>query len=379
MKKRLLIMAIATLCLCVLCSCGAKKTDTQALRTSRVTKKTEGAIKAESTNVIKLNGGEITLPQDYRYSVLSEEDLTTYFVFNPVECNKIADANDGRTDGEYENLLKEMWENARAEALKKVRGDESKISEELKGEFVFDKDDYITPYHENISMFVYEGIDRNSPNEKLSTNEVNQSLFAYFNDSLASLSANLSVRSTYKEQAVPYSDKDVKDTSIFSADWQKDLYDQSYNGDYYVFTLRTYSGDYMNTTYGNVVFPHTYYGIYFVEKECFNGSMRRWYGFVFSNDSKGNILSKDDFDDLMKQIKEQFGLNLFPTEVADKNATNYDAEKDTRTGINYEQLLDVFDGTFQYHTMCENQSVNIDELSEEEIAENDSITEIKFD
>lgn len=378
MRKKILIMAVAVLCLCVLCSCGAKKTDTQALRTSRVTKKTEGAIKAEQTNVIKLHDAEITLPKEYRYAISEEEDLNTYFVFNPTRCNQIADANDGRGEGEYETLLKEMWENARAEALKKVRGDESKLSEDLKGEFVFDKDDYITAYHENISMIVYEGIDRASPNSKLSNSEVNQSLYAYYNDSLASLSANLSVRNTYKEQAVPYSDKDLKDATTLT-DWQKDLYNQSANGDYYVFTIRTYSGDYMNTTYGLPVFPHTYYCIYFVEKECFNGSMRRWYGFAFSNDSKGNIFAKEDFDDLMEQIKKQFGLDLFPTEVADKTAINYDAEKDTRTGINYEQLSSVFDGTFQYHTMYENQSVNIDELSEEEVAEDDTITEIKFD
>lgn len=375
MKKRTILFFVATLCLILLSACGTKKEDTQSLRTSRTTKKTVGAIKAEDTNVIKLHDGNITLPIDYRYSVSSNDDLTAYFVFNPDECNRIADERDGRTEGEYEALLKESWEKAKEEALKKVKGNEEALqNEELKGEFVFDTDAYITPYHENVSMIIYEGIDRTTPNNELTNSQMNTSFYSYFQTSIM---ANLTVRNTAKDFGVPYPKTGVDVEKV--PEMNKFLYNEKLNGKYYVYTVFTYSGDYMTTTYGIQCFPHTYYGIFLMEKNAFDGSFRRWYAFIFCNDSKGNIFSENDYNDMMKQIKSTFKIEMFPTSQYNKEAVNYDETKDRRNGLSYEQLLNAFTLTSQYHTMYENQTRNLDELTEEEVKKDDSITEVKFD
>lgn len=375
--KKIAVFLIAIFCGMLLSGCtGVSKAedDSQNLRTSRVTKDTIGAIKAESSNTISLSGGDIVLPNEYRYSILKNGDLTTYFVFNSDKCNEIADERDGRGDGEYEALLREAWSKAKEEALKKVKGKEESLSEDLKGDFVFDTDAYITPYHENNAMIIYEGIDRTTPNSQLTNSQMNSSFYTYFRNSIM---GNLTVRNTQKYFGVPYPAFNVDVENV--PELTKWLYDEELNGKYYVYTVITYSGENMATTYNEQCFPHTYYCIYLMEKESFDGSFRRWYAFVFCNDSEGDLLSEKNYNDIMNQIKGTFGISLFPTSQYNKNAMNYDAKTDTRDGANYQQLESFFALTKQYHTMYDNQTRNLDELTDEEVEKDDSITEVKFD
>lgn len=344
-----------------------------SIRTSRVIKDSIGAIKAESSNTINLSGGNILLPSEYQYSILKNEDLTTYFVFNPDKCNEIADKRDGRSAGEYEALLKEEWNMAKEDALKNVGGKEELLSENLKGDFVFDTDAYITPYHENNTMIIYEGIDRATPNMMLTNKQMNVSFYTYFRNSVM---GNLTVRNTQKKFGVPYPTLNVDVEKV--PEMNKWLYDEELNGKYYVYTVTTNSGKHITTTYNEQCYPHTYYCVYLMEKESFDGSFRRWYAFIFCNDSEGNFLSEKNYNDIMNQIKGSFGVSLFPTSQYNKDAKNYDAEWDTRDGLNYQQLEKLFHFTNQYYIISNNLTRNIDDLTDEEVKKDDSITEVKF-
>ena len=111
MKKKIFIVVTTLLLSLSLSACTSSSTKSDSLKTSRVTKQTANAIKAEETNKITLTDGKILLPENYRYAVSKSEDgdLTTYFVFNPDKSNEIADKSDGRSKGEYEKLVAKVF------------------------------------------------------------------------------------------------------------------------------------------------------------------------------------------------------------------------------------------------------------------------------
>ena len=76
MKKSAFWSLVATTLLTVsLSGCGSLggSSASTEVKTSRITKNTVGAIKAEDTNVISLYGGEIKLPEGFRYSKVEDE------------------------------------------------------------------------------------------------------------------------------------------------------------------------------------------------------------------------------------------------------------------------------------------------------------------
>lgn len=339
-----------------LCACGGSDTiDPEVVKTSRVTKDTVGAIKAEESNVISLDGHDITIANNYRVSVQTDPntEITTYFVFNPEKANEIADARDGRSGDDYERALRDAWDEAQrliAEQTSKNNFFGGKTEETTiePAVFVFDTDAYTTAYHENVSLYIYSGLDRTTPAVGLKDYQIKASCQAYMNGSLG---ANVQLRNVMWDVTnVPQ----IAENPLFP-----EVNDIDLNGDFYVMTFTANAGDYETTTYGEQVFPQQYFGIYLMEKEMWQGSFRRWYGFVFTNDGVGDIMDEEAYDDIMTQLKTEFEVTRYYTAILDTTAWNYDKLVDYRYGRNYEQLSSLFGATKNYYIMFQNKTLDI--------------------
>lgn len=357
MKKSTFLGLVATTLLTVsLSGCGllGGSSASTEVKTSRITKKTVGAIQAEDTNVISLYGGEIKLPEGFRYSKVEDEKtlVTTYFAFNPDISNAIADKKDGRSGDDYENALREAWETAKTlaeqQAKKKFGKKDPTPTEPLEDDvFVFDTTAYTTAYNENNYLIVYEGIDNNTPAEELTDAQIKLSLRTYLQNTLG---ANVELRNAlWDTNSLPYANE-------LNAGLHPELADPNLNGKYYAISFYAYSGNYETTTYGIQCYPFTYYGVAFMEREKFDGSFRRWYAVVFVNNSEGEVFSEADYNFVFSQLRTSFGIHRYFTIFEDTDNFAYKPEEDTRYGRSYEQLLSIFDATKQYYVIKANKT-----------------------
>ena len=101
---------------------------------------------------------------------------------------------------------------------------------------------------------------------------------------------------------------------------------------YFTFTFTGNSGDYVSTTYSEMCYPKTYYGIYALESYT-NDASRQYYGFIFSNDSEGEIFKQSEYENLMSQIKTQFSVSKF------YGVPGVDPAIDYSDGRSYRQLV----------------------------------------
>ncbi|MBE5877239.1 MAG: hypothetical protein E7290_10185 [Lachnospiraceae bacterium] len=347
MKKKLIFSVITTLVITMLTGCNSL-VSVEEVKTSRITKKTQGAIKANDTNSIELLGGNLLLNNNYRVAVSENEaaEVTTYFVWNPTKANEIADKKDGREGNDYEEAMREAWEKAKAlaeEQAKKAWNKDKDMTSHLGESFEFDKDAYITPYNENVVMYIYSGLDRLSPAIELTDAQIKSSIQNYVQNYVVP-STSLS-NTMYDSYSVPQ----VMENPLYP-----ELSDASLNGDYYVMTFTGVSGQYTASTYGEYFYPRQYYGIWLLEKNVHDSSSRRWYGFIFTNDPAGDTMNEEAYADIMSQIKSEFGITRFYTDTYDTKAYNYDASKDYRNGRSYEQIQTLFSGTQNYYKMLNN-------------------------
>lgn len=369
MKKKIFIVVTTLLLSLSLSACTSSSTKSDSLKTSRVTKQTANAIKAEETNKITLTDGKILLPENYRYAVSKSEDgdLTTYFVFNPDKSNEIADKSDGRSKGEYEKSVEEAWRIAKEKAEKKANSGIRKLINSFKDKeenteddvFEFDTTAYTTAYNENTFLYIYEGVDRLSPQEHLDDSMINSSLTTCITNTIGS---NIEMTSRMIDTfAMPRSiwktvnnlPEKKTETDIPETDkWQ---FDETMNGKYYVITFTAYSGDYLASTYGSYCYPHSYYGIFLIEKEASRGSIRKYYGFVFGNVADGTYFSKEEYNDIFKQIKSQFKLTQFFT-LYQKDDFAYEEATDFSEGKSYSQFEDFYALTREYYIMHDNDT-----------------------
>lgn len=334
---------------------GSKKTDPEEVKTSRVTKSTIGAIKAEENNVIALGDKEITIPSDYRVSVLNDEqtEITTYFVFNPEKANAIADERDGRSGKDYENALREAWDKAQQEIAEQAKksnifkkDEDVEVYEPVA--FVFDTDAYTTAYHENTMMYIYSGVDRATPAEGLKDYQIIASCKAYLTNSLG---ANVQLRNIIWDTTnVPQ----ITENIMFP-----EINDMSLNGDYFVLTFTANAGNDETATYGDIVYAQQYYGIFLMEKDVWDGSFRNWYGFVFKNDGAGDVMDEVAYNDIMGQIKTEMGVTQYYTTILDTTAWNYDETQDFRNGRTYDQLNQLFYNTRNFYVITKNKTVDL--------------------
>lgn len=369
MKKGILCMLLLYFSLCLLSGCGSSSDDdTTAVKTSRVTSKTLGAIKAEETNIISLFGGDLEIDTNYRVAISEDKntEITSYFVFNNDKVNAIADEKDGRSGDDYYNALKNAWDEAqriKAEQSEKFslfgKKDNEEEAETTTEVFTFDTDAYITPYHEDVMLYVYSGIDRATPASELKDYEIRASIRNYVTNTLG---ANVELRNVlYDTYPVPQ----VDENSLFPY-----LNNPTLNGDYYVMSFTANAGNEFTTTYGTIHYAKQYYGIYFMEKNVWNGSFRRWYGIVFTNDSVGDVLDQNFYESIFEQLRNVFGITQYYTDILDTTVWNYDVEKDFRNGKSYEQLLTTFHDTMNFYTLTENKKTEIVTETTEETESN---------
>ena len=191
---------------------------------------------------------------------------------------------------------------------------------------------YVLPTDSDIIMYIYEGKDNASPDTELK-------------DSEARYSISQNYVQTFRESV---SGSIVADPTAVL------------NGDWFALQMTGYSGDYLMTTYGTMCYPKYYYGIFTLQKEKdaekYN---RRYYGFVFSNDGTGNIMSQTDYSDLLGQIKSGFSISEFYT--APQLPGMYDEAKDFSKGYSYGQYADLFTDTANYYGMSAEQAAEENE------------------
>lgn len=199
-------------------------------------------------------------------------------------------------------------------------------TEKGKTYYVWDTDSsQVAPEDEDIILYIYEGNDANSPDVELTNQEARLSIQSYIQSFKDTLNVRISA------------DPDVMK-----------------NTDWYTFQFTGYSGAYETTSYGTMCYPKYYYGVYTLEclAEDYN---RNFYGFIFSNNSKGEIMGKDEYDFIYGQIKESFSITEFYT----LPQLEYDAAVDYSNGYSYEQFQEVFAEVHNYYGMrANNDNIN---------------------
>lgn len=176
--------------------------------------------------------------------------------------------------------------------------------------------EYIHEQDGDVMMYVYEGLDVNSPHVHLESGQVLSCFSSVYMERFRSLvnGVNFSIDPKFTESS---------------------------DGKYYLNCFTGKSGEYIATTYGTYCYPKTYYGIYALEQTT-TTSDRRWYGFVFSNDAKGEIFTENEYTYLLGQIKVNLDVSAFYTPAMPDSAF-YNSSEDVSQGRSYEQLVGYYD------------------------------------
>lgn len=275
MKKRMIFMAMLCLSLLLLSGCsGTSESEQPSESTEEVVEEIPaGAIlpvfedeeKGIKSRVIKLRDFDLKLPEGYVY---------------------------GKIDYEVENQAKKIntyttyyvWMDNVAER-----------------EYVFATDTCVM-------LYIYEGVDTNSPIKELNDGQKKTSIQSYMNYFLNMLTVS------YTTYDSPYPiDTSGAERSVFS------------------FTGK--SGDYITTTNGDICHPKSYYGYFLMDNEVTDGSNRNFDGFVFSNDDTGEIFRESEYNDIVRQIRSAHGITEFCGGLLN-------AEIESTNGLSYNQLVD---------------------------------------
>ena len=196
--------------------------------------------------------------------------------------------------------------------------------------------EYVLPTDSDVVMYIYEGIDLASPDS-----------------SLEEADARISMTQNYVQIF-----RQMVNGSVV-CDPQATL-----NGEWYTLQMTGNSGEYFFTTYNTLCYPKQYYGIYVVQNATDEDSNhRRYYGFILSNDSMGNIIMEQEYNNLIEQIKEAFAITTFYTNP--QNEYNYDPALDYSKGYSYSQIETLFQNTENYYVMLKEQQA-AEELKKQE-------------
>ena len=184
-----------------------------------------------------------------------------------------------------------------------------------------DNDNYILPSSVDVLLFIYEGCDKKTPDKELNESEVRSSISNYTQQFISDI-----------ENAHITLDAGITN----NAEW----YTECFTG---------YGGNnYEITSYGKYCYPKSYYGVYMLQKNITVDYSRKYYGFVFSNDKMGEILSEDEYNTLFNQIKDNFKVKNFYS----LPQLNPDPSKDFSKGYSYKQLEELFKDTKNYYIIA---------------------------
>lgn len=187
--------------------------------------------------------------------------------------------------------------------------------------------EYIFETDSCILLYIYEGVDTNTPQKELTAQQLMTSIRSY-----ASYFTNMvAMKEGYYEQE-PVTTTDSK---------------------YNVLSFTGQSGNYITTTYNDICYPKAYYGFFLGSAVTDNGE-RNFSGFVFSNEEEGEIFTRKEYDSLMKQIKSGckigefngIGIAGLPPKEAKTNGFSYDELVDEALYTNTETGKIMANGVF---------------------------------
>lgn len=82
-----------------------------------------------------------------------------------------------------------------------------------------------------------------------------------------------------------------------------------------------------------------------LQKAVADDYSRNYYGFIFSNDGTGDILTESEYNSFSVRLKMVFKVDTFFT----MPQMTYDAATDYSNGYSYEQLKTLFNDTTNYY------------------------------
>lgn len=221
---------------------------------------------------------------------------------------------------------------------------------------------YIRPDDEDIVFYAFKGTDLVTPDIALSASQAERSLRSYVQNFV--------------------DEKEKRSRPILAAGGglldinQDELLEESF----WVYPFYTYDNrEGITSTYSTILYPKYYYGVCIMDREASSLPSRNWYLFVFSNDAAGELMAEEDYEKIFEvDIKEQFGLDMFPTRYTEEDVRkrleagidDTDPLLVAPAGYDYEQLLLLFSGTMDYYRVKPNIEPNREtELPVEESAE----------
>lgn len=220
-----------------------------------------------------------------------------------------------------------------------------KESEDGTSYYVWKTDEeYNLPSSIDVVLYIYEGNDKKTPDADLEEAEVRSSISNYMQSFVGEV-----------DEA-----RIVLDAGLTS------------NKDWYTLCFTGYGGSNNEvTSYGTYCYPKSYYGVYMLQKAVDDDYSRNYYGFIFSNDGVGNILTESEYNSLFSQIKNGFKVNSFFT----LPQMTYDAATDYSNGYSYEQLKKLFQDTTNYYIITGGRAAETETEETEETTGETEITE----
>lgn len=214
----------------------------------------------------------------------------------------------------------------------------------------FEKDvNYISPNDEDIMFYVFKGNDLKTPATELKVSEANTSLATYIKYFVAEADKRSNPVITANGSLIDINGDDYK------------------NEKYWVYPFYMYENrEAITTTYNETLYPKYFYGVCILDRDADNKPSRDWYMFIFSNDATGKLIGEEDYTRIFEQeIKGQFGLSIFPTQFTEKEVEQRETAGIAYTdplfvapeGYDYEQFLELFEGTTSYYRVLPNVTV----------------------
>ena len=221
--------------------------------------------------------------------------------------------------------------------------------------------DYKEAVDNDILFYVMSGEDNTSPDKELDKGEVKTSLTTYTNYLSTLLSMNfpkIDDITLNDSEGNPIVDEQGKISARTSSD-----------GNWYYTTFTATSGEKVTTTYNTLCYPKSYYGVMVMGTNQNPDYSRKYFIFVFSNDSQGEIMNESAYNSLFTQIKSNFKLHGFYT--MPQLSTEKDPATNYYNGRSYEQFNDLMQDTFNYYIL-KNNSNTVSDAEDVTLEENNN-------
>ena len=328
--KRRFVLLLSSICVLSMTGCGISSFSGTKVAAEENTVPSDALVAIEDTQ-ISLDTGNIKIPDGYTIGSGEFTDSTS----SSTSSNKFTLYGIWKTEDDDSNETEDTTESTDVEIA---------ATEEMT--------DYKQVTDNDLIFYVMFGEDNNSPDRELSKSEVNTSLKAY---------------NSYLSSLLSFNYPSIDDITLNDSEGQPIVDEQgnisartSKDGNWYYTTFTATSGEKVITTYSTICYPKTYYGIMMLGTDQNPDYSRKYFIFVFSNDSNGEILAEDEYNSLFNQIKTLYSLDGFYTTV------QLSAEKDDSTnyynGRSYAQFDDLMQDTYNYFILKGNSETEDEQL-----------------